>query len=104
MLRNKILATLLIGFIAAATLSVWMFAATGDTRLADAAMKNDLDTVRSLLQQAVDANSSQGDGMTALHWAAMNGNAEMAQLLLYAGATVKATTRIGGYTPLYLAA
>ena len=49
-------------------------------------------------------NAAQGDGMTALHWAAMNGDAEMAQMLVYAGANVKATTRIGGYTPLFLAA
>src|SRR5262245_4620304 len=76
----------------------------GDTRVAEAAMKNDLEAVRALLKQAVDANSSQGDGTTALHWAAMNGNAEMAQLLIYAGATLKATTRVGSLTPLYLAA
>jgi uncharacterized protein len=99
MLRNLIITALAISL-----LTVWIPAATGDTRVADAAMKNDIEAVRALLRQAADANSSQGDGMTALHWAAMNGNAEMAQLLLYAGATVKATTRIGSITPLYLAA
>ena len=41
--------------------------------------------------------------MTALHWAAMKGDAELAQMLIYAGANVKATTRLGAYTPLYLA-
>src|SRR5216683_1646897 len=40
----------------------------------------------------------------ATHWAAMNGDAELAQTLLYAGASVRATTRIGAYTPLILAA
>jgi ankyrin repeat protein len=45
-----------------------------------------------------------GDGTTALHWAGQNGDAELAQLLLYAGANVRAATRIGGYTPLFMAA
>ena len=57
----------------------------------------------ALLKQGADVNAAQGDGMTALHWAAMNGDAELAQMLLYAGANVKATTRLGGYTPLILA-
>ncbi len=41
--------------------------------------------------------------MTALHWAAMNGDVELAQMLIFAGANVRATTRLGAYTPLYLA-
>jgi ankyrin repeat protein len=49
-------------------------------------------------------NAAQGDGMTALHWAAMKDDAGLAQTLLYAGANVRATTRIGAYTPLILAA
>src|SRR5215468_5849692 len=104
MLRSKIIAVLLIAVTGTIRLSAWILASSSDTRVADAALRNDLGAFRSLLKQAADANSSQGDGMTALHWAAMNGNAEMAQLLIYAGATVKATTRIGSYTPLYLAA
>jgi ankyrin repeat protein len=98
MWAKKIIVVLLL------SVGTWTMASSGDTRVVDAAMKNDIETVRSLLKQAADANSSQGDGMTALHWAAMNNNPEMAQLLIYAGATVKATTRIGMYTPLYLAA
>jgi ankyrin repeat protein len=39
-----------------------------------------------------------------LHWAAIKGDAELAQMLIFAGANVRATTRIGAYTPLYLAA
>jgi ankyrin repeat protein len=104
MFRTKILVLIGIVLIATVYSTVPNFGFSGDTRVADAAMKNDLEGVRALLKQAADANSSQGDGMTALHWAALNGNAEMAQLLIYAGATVKATTRIAGYTPLYLAA
>ena len=91
---------LLIGILCA---TGYMVAAT-DARVAEAAMKNDTDAVRSLIKQAADVNAAQGDGMTALHWAALNGNAELAQLLLVAGANVKATTRIGAYTPLFMAA
>ena len=36
--------------------------------------------------RACDVNAAQGDGMTALHWAAMKGDAELAQMLIYAGA------------------
>ncbi len=59
--------------------------------------------MRALLKQGGDVNGAQGDGMTALHWAAMHGDAELATTLLYAGANVRATTRLGGYTPLHLA-
>ncbi len=58
----------------------------------------------ALLNSGVDVNAAQGDGMTALHWAAIKNDAELAQMLVYAGANVKATTRLGGYTPLVIAA
>ena len=76
---------------------------TSDTPIADAALVGDHDTVRSLLRHGGDVNAAQGDGMTALHWAAMQGDAELVDMLLYAGANVQATTRLGGYTPLLLA-
>ena len=63
-------------------------------------MQGNRTAVRALLKQAADVNGAQGDGMTALHWAAMKDDAELTQTLLYAGANVRATTRIGGYTPL----
>ena len=72
--------------------------------IADAAMNGNVDAVRALLKKGVDVNEAQGDGTTALHWAAMKGNADIAQMLIFAGANLRATTRLGGYTPLYLAA
>jgi ankyrin repeat protein len=51
----------------------------------------------------MDVNAAQGDGMTALHWAAMYGEADLAAMLLYGGANVRALSRLGGYTPLHLA-
>jgi len=72
--------------------------------VADAAQQGDRDGVKALLKQAADVNAAQGDGMTALHWAALKNDADLAQMLLYAGANVRAMTRIGSYTPLVLAA
>lgn len=72
--------------------------------IADAAMKGDLARVRALIASGASVNAPQGDGMTALHWAAERGDSAMTVTLLRAHASVKATTRIGGYTPLHIAA
>src|SRR5215204_4692041 len=87
----------------AVLLSASIFAADGSP-IANAAMNADRESVRALLKKGLDVNEAQGDGTTALHWAAIKGDAEMAQMLIYAGANVRATTRLGAYTPLYLAA
>ena len=81
----------------------WLLSAAGDTRLADASEQGDRDAVRSLLTQKVDVNAAQGDGMTALHWAASHDDLVTTELLLKAGANVKAGTRIGAITPLFMA-
>ena len=91
------------GGLVALALSALLQAAPG-APVADAAMQGNREAVKALLKQAADVNAAQGDGMTALHWAAMKDDAELAQTLLYAGANVRATTRIGAYTPLLLAA
>src|SRR5437588_12639261 len=104
MLRKRILVGISIGVIGSLWIAAMIIASGSDTRVAEAAMKGDKGLVRSLLKEAVDVNAAQGDGMTALHWAAQKGDAETAQLLIYAGANVKAGTRIGGYSPLFLAA
>ncbi|HYR83121.1 MAG TPA: ankyrin repeat domain-containing protein [Terriglobia bacterium] len=77
-------------------------AAGRDFRLVDAAMRSDRGAVHSLLQQKIDVNAAQPDGMTALHWAVRHDDLETAQSLIRAGAKATAPTRYG-VTPLYLA-
>lgn len=74
-----------------------------ESKVADAAMKGDVTAVRTLLRNGADVNAAQGDGMTGLHWAALNGDLKTMDLLLIGGAVVEPLTRIGGYTPLHLA-
>jgi ankyrin repeat protein len=90
--------------ILALSLTALLGASAGNAPVADAAMNGDREAVRALLKKGLDVNEAQGDGTTALHWAAMKGDADLAQMLIYAGANLRATTRIGAYTPLYLAA
>jgi uncharacterized protein len=99
MLRRNVMR----GGMAALALSALLQAAP-NAPVADAAMQGNREAVKALLKQAADVNAAQGDGMTALHWAAMKNDAELTQTLLYAGANVRAATRIGAYTPLLLAA
>ena len=99
----KLMRTLRLSALGALALTAFLQAAPS-APVADAAMAGNKDAVRALLKQAADVNAAQGDGMTALHWAAMKDDAELVQTLLFAGANVRATTRIGSYTPLILAA
>jgi ankyrin repeat protein len=94
-----LLATVCAGVLASA-----MVVAQAKAPVADAAMARDAEAVRKLIKDGAEINAAQGDGMTALHWAAMRGDAEMAATLLYAGASTRATTRLNNYTPLHLAA
>lgn len=89
----------LIGGICLASLA-W---AGGDSRLSDAAMQGNKTLVRSLIASHADLDGAQGDGSTALHWAAMHDDLEMVRMLLAAGANVRATTREESLTPLFFA-
>jgi ankyrin repeat protein len=87
--------------------AVWAVAspsvsATGDSPLADAVQHRDTKTVRLLLEQRTDVNAPQGDGATALHWAAYLEDAETTALLIRAGANVNAPNHYG-IRPLTLA-
>ncbi len=75
-----------------------------ESPVADAAQQGDTEQVRSLLRQGADVNAAQSDGMSALHWASVKDVPEMIGVLAYAGANLEATTRLGGYTALHLAA
>jgi ankyrin repeat protein len=77
---------------------------TDGSTVADAAMNGDTASVRALLMRGEDVNAAQGDGMTALHWAARRGDPELIRMLIVAGANVRATTRLGGYTAVLMAA
>jgi uncharacterized protein len=81
-----------------------LVAAQSAAQVADTARRGDIEGARSLLKQGADVSAAQGDGMTALHWAAERGDLAMTEMLVYAGANVSSVTRIGAYTPLHLAA
>src|ERR1051325_4726910 len=91
----------IVPFVLAIALVVGVHASSSD--VADAAKAKDVVAVKALLKTGADVNAAQGDGMTALHWAAANGDAAMVQMLLSAGANIRATTRLGAVTPLHRA-
>ena len=98
-MRGRLLVTTLIAVSIAAPSAMTL----GESPVADAAMRGDTQRVRVLLRDGADVNAAQGDGMTALHWSALNGDLDTMNVLLFAGATTQPLTRIGRYTPLHLA-
>ena len=78
-------------------------AGAADSPVADAAMRDDVEAVRALIAEGADVNAPRGDGMTGLHWAALNGNLEIVGMLVEAGADLEAVTRLGAHRPLHVA-
>ncbi len=89
---------LVIGLITGAGLT----AAGPDRRVVEAAKARDLAAVRTLVAARVDVTVPQGDGATALHWAAHWDDGEMAGLLVRSGARPNAADD-HGVTALALA-
>ena len=88
--------------ILAVLLSVGSGVARAQTPLIDAVKAGNAAAVRTALAKRPDVNATQPDGTTALHWA-VNGDApDIVQMLVRAGANVKARNRYGA-TPLWLA-
>src|SRR2546428_12756048 len=73
--------------------------AAGVDSIADAAMRGDRADVLAMIKQGADVNAPQGDGVTALHWAARHGDVEIVTALIAAGAHAREATRLGGDTP-----
>lgn len=80
---------------------IYATGATGSA-VADAAMKGDTATVKTLLAQKADVNAQQADGATAIQWASYSNNLALADVLIKAGANVKLANEDGA-TPLFLA-
>src|ERR1700733_627152 len=74
-----------------------------DATLVEAVKAGNRDAIRTLLEHPAGVNTPEADGTTALHWAVRADDLEVVQMLLRAGADVKASNRYG-VTPLSLAA
>jgi ankyrin repeat protein len=104
MLRRSWKVALSGGLMGLLSMSVMLRAGSGARAVVEAAKLDDREAVRALVKQGANVNVAEGDGMTALHWAAAKGDADLAAMLLHAGANVKALTRVGSYLPLHMAA
>jgi hypothetical protein len=76
----------------------------GISALQLASEHDQLDTARILLSGGADTEMAGADGMKPLHGAVFDGNLEMADLLLKAGADINSQEEQRGRTPLMLAA
>ena len=71
--------------------------------LHEAVRWGDIETVKQHLDTGTDVNAKGEAGRTPLHWAALKGRKDIAELLIAKGADVNATNGVGT-TPLHWAA
>eukprot|EP00051_Salpingoeca_urceolata_P003403 m.57452 g.57452 ORF g.57452 m.57452 type:complete len:637 (+) comp12744_c0_seq1:356-2266(+) len=76
---------------------------TDTDQLLDSAMLGDLASVERVLDRGIDVNTCDGDGITALHRAAVENNLNVARVLVERGADVNAKDA-DCWTPLHSAA
>ena len=81
---------------------VGLGAAGAEAPLADAVRRGDAAAIRTLLDEQANVDAAQGDGATALHWAAYLDDVDTTALLIGAGADVNLPNNYG-VTPLGLA-
>jgi uncharacterized protein len=74
-------------------------AASADSAVADAIEKGSRAAALQMIEGGADVNAAQGDGTTALHWAAYQLDADLVRTLLQRGAKPDAKNRFGS-TPL----
>jgi ankyrin repeat protein len=85
-----------------AALTTVVSGAPADVRLIRAVRSQSVESVRGLLKEKIDVNGRQGDGTTALHWAAHVDNLAIADLLIGSGGRTDVANDLG-FTPLHLA-
>jgi uncharacterized protein len=101
--RNHWRPVVLAGIALIASLCLCTAAAVrAESRLADAAEKQDREAILAALDDAVDVNAVQADGMSALHWAVHFDDLETSKRLIASGADVNRKTRYE-VTPLSIA-
>ncbi len=91
-------------FVVALVIPVFVAAGGSGPTLIDAAKSGDKVALRALLAKTSSAvvNTPDGDGSTALHWAAYRDDLDASELLIRAGANVNAANDLG-VTPLWTA-
>lgn len=97
------------GWIVKKSLSILLIAAATlifigcRTPLVEAVLRDQSETVRTLIDKGADVNQKDADEFTPLHWAAYYDKSEMVKLLLSKGAQINSRSMIYG-TPLIIAA
>ena len=79
----------------AAVLVVGCGESAKDISIGDAAAKGDIEAVKQHLDAGADVNAKGKHGRTPLHYAALNGQKEIVELLIANGANMNAKIEVG---------